>query len=1133
MHDSSQSSRRGQSDVFRPRLPLDPFSPAPSPRAPDTARVLVDPDAPWPTTDLQLLAQAFAGAPHVVLVLGSPAPHLLAPLLRSHTFARCLLLLVTHAPPPLSALRSAAAPLPLPQTRILRLRTPLDPAAPAFALELVSVLDAAANVAREWRVAPDDDDVVQLAQGVDGAAFVVREVLPSSPGEVLPTSEHRHPPAPRRSLLGPSPSYPANRTRPPSSLSLVSTASAPSRSFFSRRGSDASSASNASTSRPTRNRRDSASSAFSAKSSSSTLSKSSPNGTKRDSRRESTLTAQTRPFDALLSFLPPAQQEKAVLKQVVLVTTLAAAFLAGAGPRSVGMDFSHSPSASAPSSRASSRPNSRPNSFVGEGPGSAYNNSGGAYNNYPNGGGTAYSEPTTPASWGQHSSAFSAAAYGYPSSGETSRAGSRAGSPSPEEIPGTNTERDGDADSRTDKKRSGFFSFGRAAGARNEAARSVDLTHDTHDTNGHGLAHSASVGQLNGGTRGGQPQLNGHGISTHANGGIGTRRHTRAHIVHVLPATYRSRKLTGAVGAFCAGQGQGGGGPRASPRAYVLAERALRDVESVLVGALDLELESGQGGRTAWVAGVVPASAPGSGSGPSTPEEEEGEEGGDADRHDHDHGHDHEDVRQGEFLQVEGAEDAKGKGKGKQREGSERTLHPHDGPHERERTLHAPPHERDRTLHAPPHDRDRERTLQPQHPYGLPTPPASRSGSGEGSGEAEGEGEGEEVLGMGLVKQQTRSDESGTGTGASHASPSSHTSSSQHHGSSQTHSQSYSTSAEGVKRQEGWAEGVRGRGEEGSGMTVRAEQGQMHARKASSSQNHTPTQSVNGHGHGRTPSASGQTHARTPSASGVNGSASGGRRRVESAPLPASLITAGPGAVNGVAGKGDAVGASDASSTGRSPSGNANGPAGKADARGGGKDAGKQEAGKEETAAPAEREAQDVESGEPVLWGQGPGDFKLAPALPSEASPTSPTSASAAGAGGKDASKANAKANANVKAKDKAATLREKDARGRSSPDLRDMGAGATGEGKGRNLKEREREREEGRRRRWWMGREREAREGKNEWSADGLADSQNGFAAGRERAGRRGSSSSTLSAEHGLRAFASAVAFRAFGSST
>ncbi|KAJ7131757.1 hypothetical protein C8R43DRAFT_956965 [Mycena crocata] len=335
MHDSSQSSRRGQSDVFRPRLPLDPFSPAPSPRAPDTTRVLVDPDAPWPATDLQLLAQAFAGAPHVVLVLGSPAPHLLAPLLRSHTFARCLLLLVTHAPPPLTALRSAAAPLPLPQTRILRLRTPLDPAAPAFALELVSVLDAAANVAREWRVAPDDDDVVQLAQGVDGAAFVVREVMPSSPGEVLPTSEHRHPPAPRRSLLGPSPpSYPANRTRPPSSLSLVSTASAPSRSFFSRRGSDASSASNASTSRPTRNRRDSASSAFSAKSSSSTLSKSSP---KRDSRRESTLTAQTRPFDALLSFLPPAQPEKAVLKQVVLVTTLATVFLAGAGPRSVGM----------------------------------------------------------------------------------------------------------------------------------------------------------------------------------------------------------------------------------------------------------------------------------------------------------------------------------------------------------------------------------------------------------------------------------------------------------------------------------------------------------------------------------------------------------------------------------------------------------------------------------------------------------------------------------------------------------------------------------------------------------------------------------------------------------------------------
>jgi hypothetical protein len=39
----------------------------------------------------------------------------------------------------------------------------------------------------------------------------------------------------------------------------------------------------------------------------------------------------TRPFDALLSFLPPAQPEKAVLKQVVLVSTLAGGFLAGKG----------------------------------------------------------------------------------------------------------------------------------------------------------------------------------------------------------------------------------------------------------------------------------------------------------------------------------------------------------------------------------------------------------------------------------------------------------------------------------------------------------------------------------------------------------------------------------------------------------------------------------------------------------------------------------------------------------------------------------------------------------------------------------------------------------------------------------
>jgi hypothetical protein len=62
--------RRGPSDVFRPRLPLDPFSQAAPHATPSVQRVQLDLDAPWPALDLPALSHAFSSSPHVILVLG-------------------------------------------------------------------------------------------------------------------------------------------------------------------------------------------------------------------------------------------------------------------------------------------------------------------------------------------------------------------------------------------------------------------------------------------------------------------------------------------------------------------------------------------------------------------------------------------------------------------------------------------------------------------------------------------------------------------------------------------------------------------------------------------------------------------------------------------------------------------------------------------------------------------------------------------------------------------------------------------------------------------------------------------------------------------------------------------------------
>ncbi|KAG6883246.1 hypothetical protein C0992_009324, partial [Termitomyces sp. T32_za158] len=104
----------GSCDVFRPRLPLDPF---------------VDALPPWhtdPDTDAD---------PHTLLVLGAPNHADLAPLLRSAHLASTLVLIATHTPPPVPA--DAQCPVV-----ILRLPGPLD-IHDAGAVRLVALLDRA------------------------------------------------------------------------------------------------------------------------------------------------------------------------------------------------------------------------------------------------------------------------------------------------------------------------------------------------------------------------------------------------------------------------------------------------------------------------------------------------------------------------------------------------------------------------------------------------------------------------------------------------------------------------------------------------------------------------------------------------------------------------------------------------------------------------------------------------------------------------------------------------------------------------------------------------------------------------------------------------------------------------------
>ncbi|KAF7367378.1 hypothetical protein MSAN_00800300 [Mycena sanguinolenta] len=568
-------------DVFRPRLPLDPFSPA-SPAAEPQARV--DLDAPWLAYDVPALTHAFAHTNAVILVLGAPNPHLLAPLLRSPTFERSLVLYVTHDPPPLTSLvsaigRDAHAAGTHPAIRVLRLRAPLIPGAPPFALSLVTVLDAAAVVARDWRAnleTGEEPAIAQFAQSPSGAdsAFSVPEPLRDFPSGGN-NEQQLNPRRTASTMRG------AGATRPPSALATTAIANPNPK----RASSSSLSLNSKFTARQKQSRRSSTADSIA----SSAKSKSTPN---------------TRPFDALLSFLPPAQQEKAILKQVVLVSTLASGFLAGRGAPRPSQTHSTNSSIEGYNFYANSRPGSgasTPQSTHSRHSyGFAYAS---AWNSAPPSPSATHSRAAfTHGSVNGHGSGLvNGDTYenGYPESGETTP--SRPGTPNSASVSASATAFISSTGTNGKKKRFSFFGTGtgRRVSASPAPSRSVSQpASQTPSLRGSvygsdALSNSALAGV------GGVSEFGAVGGA----GGVGGGASPRAHIIHVLPASYRSPKLVAALSSFLAsfapagaalsasfaavgasapfsshGTNSEGGKRGGKAKAYVVAERALGSV---------------------------------------------------------------------------------------------------------------------------------------------------------------------------------------------------------------------------------------------------------------------------------------------------------------------------------------------------------------------------------------------------------------------------------------------------------------------------------------------------------------------------------------------------------------------------
>ncbi|KAF8635397.1 hypothetical protein AX15_000397 [Amanita polypyramis BW_CC] len=138
------------SHLFRPRLPIDPFGE-------------LDIDQPWlihPDPDPR--------PPTIILVLGASSQAELHLLLTSQFLTNSLVLLATHAPPPLPA-------HPHPTVLILRLEAPPDETG---AVQLVSIFERAGHLAQRWRARKNffgDGKIAQLAEKFPGGDFTQME----------------------------------------------------------------------------------------------------------------------------------------------------------------------------------------------------------------------------------------------------------------------------------------------------------------------------------------------------------------------------------------------------------------------------------------------------------------------------------------------------------------------------------------------------------------------------------------------------------------------------------------------------------------------------------------------------------------------------------------------------------------------------------------------------------------------------------------------------------------------------------------------------------------------------------------------------------------------------------------------
>ncbi|KAI0315710.1 hypothetical protein OF83DRAFT_324911 [Amylostereum chailletii] len=167
-----------QSDVFKPRLPLDPFTDSRF-RPRDPFNVPVD----------RLYAAASAEPRRdVFLVVGAPSAHDLAPLLFSERLAFSLLIVATHQPPTLPSMIQ-------PAVRILHLGQPLG-LEQTGAVRFVNVLEWAERIARFWR--KNGGIGVHVFLESDQDAQVGALTPPPTLRTVLPRST---PPSPRNSSL--------------------------------------------------------------------------------------------------------------------------------------------------------------------------------------------------------------------------------------------------------------------------------------------------------------------------------------------------------------------------------------------------------------------------------------------------------------------------------------------------------------------------------------------------------------------------------------------------------------------------------------------------------------------------------------------------------------------------------------------------------------------------------------------------------------------------------------------------------------------------------------------------------------------------------------------------------------------